>query len=152
METAARPERTRTDRSPVRVPAAAPSLVPLPSLTSAEPVVALLCPERRLRRILWLSLTADHQRVVEWERAEAAPGVSIAAAVADLDSLACDVPELLRRLRAGAVAEHVALLLISIYPLDLHRLDRAGPADALQPPFSPQALAFRVRRLLAGSP
>jgi hypothetical protein len=114
--------------------------------------IALLCPERRLCRLLQLALQADHQDVVEWTAADRSLQMGVAAVVADLDSLRWDVPALLERLRCWGISERVALLLISVYPIEPPDLDRHGVSDVLQPPFSPRTLACRVRRLLARTP
>ena len=113
--------------------------------------VALLCPEPRLRRILRLALVADDQDVVEWDADDETPRPGVSAIVADLDSLCLDVEALVDRLKGRGIAEGAALLLISIYPLELAGLAWSGPADSLQPPFSPQTLASRVRQLLDGA-
>jgi hypothetical protein len=151
MGTAQYPEPASTARRYTRIPAAAPAPIPGPSSGPRQPIVALLCPELRLRRILRLSLLADDQDVVEWSTADVSQKPEVAAVVADLDSLCWDVPALLERLRSWGIGEGVALLLISVYPIDLHGLDRVGPSDSLQPPFSPQTLASRVRHLLDGT-
>jgi hypothetical protein len=123
-------------------------MVPASTSDADQPIVALLCPQPRLRRILRLALLADDQRVVEWSLDDPTPAASGAAVVADLDSLGLDVVELHEALRGRGIAEGVALLLISVYPLEPAGLDWAGPTNTLQPPFSPQVLAERVRRLL----
>ena len=111
--------------------------------------VAVLCQQARLRVLLRLSLITAGYAVAEWgtKGAPAEPGVD--AVVVDLDSLGRDVPGTLALLAAWRVSEAAPVLFISVYPLDLPRLERSGPYGALQPPFSPVALADRVRRLVA---
>lgn len=110
--------------------------------------IALLCPRSRLRRLLHVSLQTDGYEIVEWDVESRPNDAHAAVVVADLDSLALDVPQLLALLRAWDVPDLAALLVISVYPLDLHELDRRGPYDALQPPFSPDELASHVRHVL----
>ena len=122
---------------------------------AATPVVALLCPEARLRRILRLALRADGYDVVEWGDASTPPSAPpVDAVVVDLDGLRCRPPAAIAALRARGVEDATALLLISVYPSEPDCPERAGPLDYLQPPFALQEFAGRVGRLLvnAGSP
>ena len=79
------------------------------------------------------------------------PGVD--AVVADLDSLRQGAQDVLTLLREWCVVEATALLFISVFPLELRSLRHAGPYDELQPPYPPDELSERIRRLLerAGS-
>ena len=109
--------------------------------------IALLCPHPRLRRLLRLSLVADGYDVVEWSGASRPGDRCVDAVVADLDSLRHGAQDVLTLLREWRLAEATALLFISVYPLDLQSLCHDGPYDGLQPPFPPEALPDRVRRL-----
>lgn len=113
------------------------------------PVVAVLCPEPRLRRILRLALQADGRVVVEWRAGLAPSGPPVALLVADLDSLRWPARCAIARLRQLGVAERTAVLLISVYPPDEGQFEGRGLLDYLQPPFGPRELAERAARLLA---
>jgi hypothetical protein len=110
--------------------------------------VALLCAQQRLRTVLRLALQAADYEVVEWHHLTAPSDRFVAAVVVDLDSLGKDVSSALSLLDTWCVDESTSLLFISVYPLDLRSLQRAGPCDELQPPFSPIVLIDRVRHLL----
>jgi DNA-binding response OmpR family regulator len=113
----------------------------------ARASVLLVCPELRLRRMLDLMLVADGYEVVTWPGGgplARAPG----AIVVDLDGLHCRPPTAVALLRAGGVDTARPLLLISVYPPEGAPLDRVGPLDYLQPPFSPRELSERLTRLL----
>jgi hypothetical protein len=113
-----------------------------------RPRIALLCPEARLRRILRLALQADGFEIVEWSPASWPRAATVDAVVADLDGLRWRPPIALAAFRASGVAETTALLLISVYPPEPDRFERAGPLDYLQPPFAPAEFTARLRRLL----
>jgi hypothetical protein len=110
--------------------------------------VAILCQQARFRVLLRLSLVTAGYEVAEWstQGAPADPGVD--AVVVDLDRLGRDVPRVLALLATWRVSTATPVLFISVYPLDLHGLAQPGSYAALQPPFSPDALADRVRQLL----
>lgn len=109
--------------------------------------IALLCPQSRLQRLLRLSLVTDGCDVVEWSRASRPKDPGVDAVVADLDSLRHGVQGVLTLLRDWCVPTTTPVLFISVYPLELHSLRRDGPYDGIQPPFSPEELTVRVRRL-----
>ena len=111
--------------------------------------VAVLCQQARFRLLLRLSLVTAGYEVAEWRTQDAPADPDVAAVVVDLDSLGRDVPGTLALLAAWCIPDAAPVLFISVYPLDLHGLERAGPYAELQPPFSPDALADRVRRLVA---
>jgi hypothetical protein len=111
--------------------------------------VAVVCQQARFQVLLRLSLVTAGYEVAEWDAqcAPADPGVD--AVVVDLDSLGRDISGALALLAAWRVPATAPVLFISVHPLDLHGLEQPGPYDALQPPFSPGALADCVRRLVA---
>jgi hypothetical protein len=111
--------------------------------------VAVLCQQARFRLLLRLSLVTAGYEVAEWGMQDAPVDPGVDTVVVDLDSLGRDVTGALALLAAWRIPEAAPVLLISVYPLDLHGLERPGPYAALQPPFSPDALADRVRRLVA---
>ena len=111
-------------------------------------VVAVLCPEPRLRRILRLALEADGYLVVEWSAGAAPAAPPAALVVADLDSLRWPARCALARLRRLGVAEQTAVLLISVYPPEDAQVEGPGLLDYLQPPFGPRELAARAGWLL----
>src|SRR5262245_26898996 len=103
-----------------------------PALAAARLLVALLCPEARLRRVLRLALEADGYAAVEWSAASAPPlAAAVAAIVVDLDALRCRPPAVIATLSAWGLAETAGLLFISVYPLESERLERPGPLDYL---------------------
>jgi DNA-binding response OmpR family regulator len=111
------------------------------------PLIALLCPEPRLRRILRLALESHGYRLVEWS------GISrqvepVDAIVADLDGLGWRPPAALAALRAAGLANPPALLFISVYPPEAGETGDAGSLAYLQPPFSPREFLARVGQLL----
>jgi two-component system KDP operon response regulator KdpE len=110
--------------------------------------IAVLCPQPRLRRLLRVSLLADGYEVVEWSTASRPKNPGVDAVVADLDSLRQEAQDVLTLLREWCVAEATALLFISVYPLELRSLRHGGPYDELQPPYPPDELSDRIRRLL----
>jgi hypothetical protein len=109
--------------------------------------VAVFCPQSRLRRLLRLSLVAGGYDVVEWSSTSQPKDRCIDAIVADLDSLRQAAHGVLTLLREWCIAGTTPLLFISVYPLELRSLGHGGPYDGLQPPFPPEELADRVRRL-----
>jgi hypothetical protein len=111
--------------------------------------VAVLCQQTRLRRLLRLSLVTAGYDVAEWGSQVGPADPDVAAVVVDLDSTGHDVPGALALLASWRVPEAAPVLFISVYPLDLPGLERSGPFAVLQPPFSPDALADWVRRLVA---
>ena len=109
--------------------------------------VAVLCPHPRLRRLLRLSLMADGYDVVEWSSGSRPRDRCIDAVVADLDSLRQAAQGVLTLLCEWCIARTTPLLFISVYPLELRSLGHGGAYDGLQPPFPPEELADRIRRL-----
>jgi hypothetical protein len=114
------------------------------------PLVALLCPEPRLRRILRLALESDGYRLVEWNAIS--PAVAVEALVVDLDGLGWRPPAALAALGAAGLTDPPALLLISVYPAEAGAARGARPLEYLQPPFSPREFVTRLGRLLERAP
>lgn len=112
------------------------------------PRVALLCPEARLGRILRLALQADGYHVLEWSAAAAPWAAPVDAVVVDLDGARWRPSAAVATLRAWGVDDATALLLISVYPPEPEPHERRGRLDYLQPPFAPEELTARLRRLL----
>ena len=115
------------------------------------PLVALLCPEPRLRRILRLALETEGYRPLEWSDASRPAGPAVDLVVVDLDSLGWRPPAAFVALRAGGLDDRTALLLISVYPAEAERAGYVGPLEYLQPPFAPGEFVARVGRLLQRS-
>ncbi len=121
--------------------------LPADRLGQGGPLIALLCPEPRLRRILRLALESDGYRLVEWSGLGRQVG-AVDALVVDLDGLSWRPPALWAALGAAGLANRPALLLISIYPIEAGEAGEAGPLEYLQPPFSPREFLARVGQLL----
>jgi hypothetical protein len=113
--------------------------------------VAVLCAQPRFSRLLRLSLEGDERQVVEWDHQQGPPDPHAAVVVVDLDSLGLHAPGALDLLAGWGVDDATPVLFISVYPFDAPALHRAGPYDALQPPFSPIVLGNRVLELLQRS-
>ena len=115
-----------------------------PARSSARrPIVALVCPAPRWRRILALILEADGLRVVDWPRPTTPSDSPPSLIIADLDSLGCNAAEAIARIGGDA-----PLLLISVYPQQLDQLNNGRRVAALEPPFRWRELTRRVQCLL----
>ncbi|HZS02256.1 MAG TPA: hypothetical protein VFE37_26300 [Chloroflexota bacterium] len=115
----------------------------------APPLVALVCGEPRLRRLLQLALEAGGYAVRDCPRPRDLPAASeLAALVVDLDSLRPRLRPPLAHLRAHGLPDAVPALCISVYPAEPEEMPRAGPTDYLEPPFPAGEVARRVGRLL----
>jgi hypothetical protein len=111
-------------------------------------IVALLCPEPRLNRLLRMVLEADGFCVRTWPGGVDLLGPDIAAVVADLDSLGWPRERVATELSAIGLDTAVTRLLISVLPAE--PTQRAPTNTAyLQPPFSPREFVGRLRALLS---
>ena len=111
-------------------------------------VVALLCTEPRLNRLLRVALEADGF-YVDGRQASTCrcPGPDVMAVVADLDSLGWRPETADAELVAIGFDNTVARVLISVWPAELN--DHLGSKMIyLQPPFSPREFVRRVKGLL----
>jgi hypothetical protein len=110
-------------------------------------VVALLCPEPRLNRLLRLALEADGLCARDWPGANAPVSSHVSAVVADLDSLGWHPRTATEKLSALGIDTTVPRLLICVLPPEPAQ-HHATKAAYLQPPFSPGAFVGRLHALL----
>lgn len=113
----------------------------------ASEVVALLCPELRLNRLLRMALEADGFGVRDWPLTQRPASHGVRAIVADLDSLGWSPDSADEGLAAIGFPTDVARLLISVLPSEtVHR--GASNVAYLQPPFSPREFVRGLHTLL----